>query len=183
MVNFKTNSIELNQNEFYSIRWSIWFVFDHCVNMKISSNNNFNLVISFIWAYIFFCPSADMRTPYKSELEHLTESELPTRNPFELFKLWFEQVKSGDQTLESNAVCLATSDKWVIISLMWNTHCECYLLSTKKIPIKLDLKWSSFFVFIGQVDHRPGWFYWKDSMNRTASPYSPIWIVGRVVNW
>ena len=52
-----------------------------------------------------------MRTPYKSELEHLNESDLPTKNPFELFRLWFEQVKSCDQTVESNAVCLATSDK------------------------------------------------------------------------
>jgi len=54
---------------------------------------------------------SDMRKPYKSELEHFKESDLPTRNPFELFKLWFEEVKTCDKILEPNAVCLATSDK------------------------------------------------------------------------
>ena len=52
-----------------------------------------------------------MRKPYKSELEHLKECDLPTRNPFELFKLWLDEVKNCDKILESNAVCLATSDK------------------------------------------------------------------------
>lgn len=55
-----------------------------------------------------------MRKPYKGELEHFKESDLPTRNPFELFKIWFDEVKSCNKILEPNAVCLATSDKWVI---------------------------------------------------------------------
>ena len=54
-----------------------------------------------------------MRKPYKGELEHFKESDLPTRNPFELFRIWFDEVKGCNKILEPNAVCLATSDKCV----------------------------------------------------------------------
>lgn len=52
-----------------------------------------------------------MRKPYKGELEHFKECDLPTRNPFELFQIWFGEAKSCNKILEPNAVCLATCDK------------------------------------------------------------------------
>ena len=52
-----------------------------------------------------------MRIPYKEDEQVLLESQLPTKDPLELFKLWFEEAKTCPTIKEPNAVCLTTATR------------------------------------------------------------------------
>lgn len=52
-----------------------------------------------------------MRQPYKDDEEALLEKDLPSKDPIELFKIWFEEAKASGKILESNAVCLSTCSR------------------------------------------------------------------------
>ncbi len=54
-----------------------------------------------------------MRTPYKDDTDVLLEDNLPTKDPIELFKIWFEDAKKCPTIKEPNAVCLTTSTRSV----------------------------------------------------------------------
>lgn len=53
------------------------------------------------------------RQPYKEDHDVLLEGNLPTKDPFELFALWFEEAKNSGKCFEPNAVCLSTATKLV----------------------------------------------------------------------
>jgi len=52
-----------------------------------------------------------MRKPYSTKEEILKEESLPSKDPFTLFHIWFDDIKKCGKVYEPNAVCLATSDK------------------------------------------------------------------------
>ena len=54
-----------------------------------------------------------MRTPYKDDTDVLLEDNLPTKDPVELFKIWFEDAKKCPTIKEPNAVCLTTATRSV----------------------------------------------------------------------
>jgi len=52
----------------------------------------------------------DMRASYLANEDVLLESNLPSRDPFEVFHVWFEQASSECRSFEeANAVCLSTA--------------------------------------------------------------------------
>ena len=53
------------------------------------------------------------RQPYREDQDVLLEQELPTRDPYELFALWFAEAKSCPSIKEPNAVCIATASRSV----------------------------------------------------------------------
>lgn len=65
------------------------------------------------WRFPFrFLPlHEDMRKKYLSEEDVLLEENLASKNPFVLFKNWFETASVAQANYETNAVCLATADK------------------------------------------------------------------------
>lgn len=56
-----------------------------------------------------------MRTPYKDDTDVLLEDNLPTKDPIELFRMWFEDAKKCETIKEPNAVCLTTATRSVIL--------------------------------------------------------------------
>lgn len=54
---------------------------------------------------------SSMRKPYQNEDNVFLEKNLITRDPFQLFKIWFEEAKKCKNILEPNAVCLSTCSK------------------------------------------------------------------------
>jgi len=52
-----------------------------------------------------------MRTPYKSDDKAFLESQLPTCDPFQLFKIWLEEAVNCKEIKEPNAFCVSTSTK------------------------------------------------------------------------
>ena len=57
-----------------------------------------------------------MRVPYKEDEQVLLEHNLPTKDPLELFKLWFQEAKSCPTIKEPNAVCLTTATRYEVKS-------------------------------------------------------------------
>ena len=58
--------------------------------------------------------SVDLRShrqPYKEDQDVLLERDLPTRDPVQLFNVWFQEAKACKGILEPNAVCLSTSTR------------------------------------------------------------------------
>jgi len=53
---------------------------------------------------------SDMRAAYRANEDLLLESNLPSRNPFEFFHLWFQQASAASNSFEeANATCLSTA--------------------------------------------------------------------------
>lgn len=53
----------------------------------------------------------DYRQPYKEDADALLEKDLPSRDPVQLFNLWFQDAKACKTILEPNAVCISTATK------------------------------------------------------------------------
>lgn len=44
----------------------------------------------------------------------LLEDNLPTKNPFTLFDLWFKEALADETCYEPNAMCISTVDRCVV---------------------------------------------------------------------
>lgn len=70
-----------------------------------------------------------MRKPYLNKPSVLKEDEI-RRDPFQMFKEWFDLACNCTQILEPNAMCLATATRFVFICRISKTMC---LRSTRYI--------------------------------------------------
>lgn len=52
-----------------------------------------------------------MRTSYKGKSEVFIEDDIPVKEPFNQFKIWFDEVCNNPKIIEPNAMCLATATK------------------------------------------------------------------------
>lgn len=80
-----------------------------------------------------------MRKSYRTEADALVEDKLPSRDPFQLFKLWFQAANESGKLLEANAVCVTTCTKLVVIHFVKILTNNC-MVSGQEFP-------------------RPGWCY------------------------
>lgn len=54
-----------------------------------------------------------LRTKYNEKSNLLLEENIIVKEPFHLFKIWFEEAQSNPDVIEPNAMCLATATKQV----------------------------------------------------------------------
>ncbi|XP_049777356.1 pyridoxine/pyridoxamine 5'-phosphate oxidase-like [Schistocerca cancellata] len=52
-----------------------------------------------------------MRKKYKDKSDVFTESDITDKNPYSLFKIWFDEACKNPQIFEANAMCLATASR------------------------------------------------------------------------
>lgn len=57
---------------------------------------------------------SDLRFAYMDRKDVLLEVNLPTKNPFTLFDLWFKEALADETCYEPNAMCISTVDRCVV---------------------------------------------------------------------
>lgn len=72
-----------------------------------------------------------MRIKYKDKNDTFLEKHLVSKEPFGQFKAWFDEACTRKEILEPNAMCLATTSKYVttcIILMNKSTFSEFHII-------------------------------------------------------
>ncbi|UYV60832.1 PNPO, partial [Cordylochernes scorpioides] len=86
---------------------------DELINVRVNTVNDvvWGCRLRIVHSGKTLQPSGKLLFPYRSDKDQLLEEQLPSKDPFQLFHLWFQEASKCPTIGESNAMTLATSTK------------------------------------------------------------------------